>query len=546
MANFNTPYAETYFENLNETQAQGTFNYRINNVPYMYYVYLVNGNGNYVQLNPESIVNLSINDNILDYSQTGTALIRDDNEVLQRSSFTKLLTYLGEDISSDAVDLDLTDFFFRNDCRDFLYIYIKPDLSSYDEEVKMFNDSQITLRGIFSIVKNEEVTGTGNNTKLKKLDFIDSSVEYLREKNISFSTANFTNSNNIDDLDDSNREMFTGLAIREIIIEGLAMGSKGENQPLNGNVISDNWEIGTTKIFYSSPGESNAIEDLEYILQRHTSSQPPFDFCLLRQDRFTKEWSLYSMKSLYENAIAQNETGASGGIMHTETFVLGTTSDTKEEIDNKRQKTPGLPENNFTLPDYSYVDDYTFFDMYGLTSQRDLVTTAVHSYQLNDKQFQIDLTNNNIETCYDAYYDAYVRGEKEYPLFVAADKENIFSNLFLNTLRKFNVNFKNDFSINDKEPDQRLGQGRNKVLRDMIFKNNAIELSVAGLTFREASKFFSFDKPNNFLEGRVDDKIFGTYLAVNVSHNFVGESYSNKIIGVKTYLYDNPFIQEVL
>jgi hypothetical protein len=189
------------------------------------------------------------------------------------------------------------------------------------------------------------------------------------------------------------------------------------------------------------------------------------------------------------------------------------------------------------------VDDFSFSNMRGIDTQNKLITTAVHSYQTSDKQFQIDLTNNNIQKTIDLYYSYFVKGDKDFPLFVSGNE--ISSNSYLNQFRKNNINYKNTFSINDKEPDQRLGPGRNEILKNMIFLNNAIELELKGLTFRSAGKFFSFDRKQGVQNSKYDDKVMGTYFAVQVNHIFSKDGYSNNIVGIKTYMFDNPKLKEV-
>ena len=80
---------------------------------------------------------------------------------------------------------------------------------------------------------------------------------------------------------------------------------------------------------------------------------------------------------------------------------------------------------------------------------------------------------------------------------------------------------------------------------EVIFLNNALELNLKGLTFRSAGKFFSFDRKAGVNESKFDDKVFGTYFAVQVDHIFSKGSYSNNMIGIKTYLFDNPDVKEV-
>ncbi len=551
MLDVNAPFQQETIQNINESVNGGLSYHRINNMKYLYYVFLVNANGNYVQLTPEGVKFLEIDDSILEYSLSGTVIIQNDNEMLERTSYLKLID---QAVGEGNADLDFTDFFFRNDCRDYLYIYIKPDLENpYDmgKDVDNVNPDNFTLRGLFSVISNEDIVTESNpGQKLKKLRFVDSQIEMLREKNISFSTSNYVDSNNIEDLDDENRQIFTGDAIKLVLKEGLEMGSKGETD--HSDLVyfdASAWNVGTSTIFYSSPGEHNVLDDLEYLLNRHTSSQPPFDFCLLRKNRYTKLWSLISMKSIFDNAVYQNNESSSGGLLHNELIVLGNTTEDGQQNNKKhKNRVPLTNVNNISYTDYSSVDNYNFTNMFGLDAQTKLVTTAVHSYQLNDKQFQIDLTNNSANECFNVYYDTYVRGASNnpYPLFVSENKNDIYSNIFLNDLRRNNINMKSSFSINDKEPDQRLGQGRNKFLQDAIYLNNKVELTLKGMTFRQSSRFFSFERAASFIESKVDDKIFGTYLAVMVKHTFVGETYTNKLLGAKTYLYGNPEVANTL
>lgn len=551
MLDVNAPFQKETIQNINESVNRGLSYHRINNMKYLYYVFLVNANGNYVQLTPEGVKFLEIDDSILEYSLSGTIIIQNDNEMIERSSYLKLLE---EAVGEGNDDLNYTDFFFRNDCRDYLYIYIQPDLENpYDmgKDIETIDPQNFTLRGVYSIISNEDIVqDTSPGAKLKKLRFVDNQIEMLREKNISFSTSNYVDSNNIEDLDDQNRELFTGDAIKLVLKEGLEMGSKGETDHSD-LVYYDTgaWNLGTSAIFYSSPGEHNVLDDLEYLLERHTSSLPPFDFCILRKNRYTKLWSLISMKSIFDNAVLQTESSSSGGLLHNELIVLGnTTEDSQQGTKKHKQRTPLTSVNNISYTDYSSVDNYNFQNMFGIDAQTRLTTTAVHSYQLDNKQFQIDLTNNSADECFNVYYDTYVRGASNnpYPLFVSDNKNDIYSNIFLNDLRRNNINMKNTFSINDKEPDQRLGQGRNKFLQDAIYLNNKVELTLKGMTFRESAKFFSFERAADFVDGRVDDKIFGTYLTVMVKHTFVGEVYTNKLLGAKTYLFGNPKVVNTL
>jgi len=550
MSNYkNTP--TTGLPLIDETLNQASLNFRFDDVQYKYYVYLYNGNGQVLGLTNEAIELLSIRDNILELAASGVCVIRNDNDAIERSNYN-LQNDQQENYFSRQPKVGsgtyIDEFFFRNDCRDFLLVYIQPELKSLTENEQVDQLKPIfTLVYSFAIIENEDtVAPNDDNIKFKKLTLVDTDLEVLREKNLFFSSAKSVSKNlgsNLAHSDDDSRGAYTGIILKDLIIQGLDVGGSGQRTEQNGSVINNElFDIGTSTLFYSSPGEYNVLDDIDYVLKRHTSSSPPHEPCLLRKDRYTQKYTLISYKDYFKNAIYQNKDGVSGGKFHLESIYLGAESFNTGKI-NTKIRTPNMPFNNLTFGEYSMVNNYDFFNMRGIDTQSKLITTAVHSYQTNLKQFQIDLSNNNIKSTMDIYYDFFVKGDKDYPLFKSG--KEIFSNTFLNQFRKNNLNYKNIFSINDTEPDQRLGLGRNEILKNMIFLNNAIELKLKGLTFRSSGKFFSFDRKAGVIESKYDDKVFGTYFTVQVDHNFSKGTYTNNVIGVKTYLFDNPFVEEV-
>jgi len=521
-------------------------NFRIDNVDFKYYVYLVNGNGKYMGLTTDAIELLNIKDNLLDIAASGSCVIRNDNDVIERSNLNIQVdqtdNYFGQPKGKSDTYID--EFFFRNDCRDFLYVYIEPELQDIfnNEDIDTLRPNS-TLFYVFSIINNKDISTGGQ--KFKELELIDADLEILREKNLGFSTSYLVKNQteNLTHKDDSERGIFTGEVIKNLIITGLDAGGALEKTEQNGSVINETlFDLGTSSLFYSSPADYNVLDDITYVDGRHTSSAYPHDPCILRKDRYSHQYTYISYKDYFKNAIFQTEDGlASGGFAHIETIYVGEEAGT--QVNNRKRRTPYVPYNNITIGDYSMVNDYNFSNMSGLDTQSELVTTAVHSYQTNDKQFQIDLTNNNVSRSMTDYFDYFVRGDKEKPLFVG---ENLNTNTFLNQLRKNNINIKNTFSINDNEPDQRLGLGRNNFLKNAIFLNNALSLELKGLTFRSSGKFFSFERKSGSYDSKYDDKVFGTYFIVEVEHTFKKNNYTNSLIGVKTYLFENPNITEVL
>jgi len=531
-----------------ESLNQLSYNYRIDNIDFKYYVYLVNGNGDYLGLTTDAIELLDIEDNILEIAPSATCVLRNDNDSIERSNYNIQIGQ-GENYfarqpknqESTAID----QFFFRNDCRDFLYVFIQPNLNELLEGQNIDKLTPLsTLFYTFSVLENEDIISENGNNKFKKLSLVDADLEILREKNTNFSSSTLKNEINLTQEGNSKRSSYTGEILKDLLIKGLDIGGSGQKTEQNGSVINnDLFELGSTNLFYSSPGEYSILDDINYVLKRHTSASYPNDPCLLRKDRYSGQYTLISYKDYFKNAIFQSKSGmSSGGFSHLETILLGEEGNTSPSNEIKK-RTPFLPFNNITIGDYSMVDKFEFQNMNGIDSQSKIVSTAVHSYQIKEKQFQIDSSNNNVVRSLTDFYSYFIKGTEDEDLFLS---DKISTNIFVNQLRKNNLNFKNVFSINDTEPDQRLGLGRNEILKNALFLNNAISLKLKGLTFRSAGKFFSFDRKAGGKDSIFDDKVFGTYFLAKINHVFTKGSYSNNLVGIKTYMYNMPKVKEVV
>ena len=75
-----------------------------------------------------------------------------------------------------------------------------------------------------------------------------------------------------------------------------------------------------------------------------------------------------------------------------------------------------------------------------------------------------------------------------------------------------------------------------------------MEIFIKGQMFRKSGKFFTLDRAERYPDNMLDKKMLGTYLILSVEHIINGDNtYLNKIIGVKTYTYEDlKFTQNVL
>ena len=150
----------TGFPDIDEDIFTSSIRNKIDNVNFKYFVYLVNADGNYVGLTTDSVELLQISDNILEYSSYGTLIFKNDNDAIERSNLTKNLTKKENYFARQPKNVEnlFSEFFFRNDCRDYVIVYIEPEYTELatnetNEDLIPF----ITLRHVFSVIDNEDI-----------------------------------------------------------------------------------------------------------------------------------------------------------------------------------------------------------------------------------------------------------------------------------------------------------------------------------------------------------------------------------------------------
>lgn len=505
-----------------------------NNQEYLFDVMLYNANDEFVRLRNQNITEFVLEDNLLDFYHQGYLVFKNDMDAIENvptnlnSSSTNPKSYT----NFSYVDGDkILPFSFRGDCRDFLIVDIIPKLNqSNDYRYGNDIDKVWRLKFVFSVYNTEDIILENQvGSKFKKLYFWDFTYQLLREKNSDFSTANFVDKKDVLLKDNSERGIKTGLAIKNLLLN---IFPKEEGYRTN----FDDFDEGFTNIFYSSPTDQKSINDLEYLVERHVSNPSNnFDFSILRRERFTNNWSLKSLKKYFDGAYNKNLTNNSdaGGDLHLEKFLIGNYSDSDTLLKNQ-SRTPISYKNNAYLPDYSYIENYKFSPPAGAIVQDSLVSKLVHTYNYEQKAFEVDVFENTFEKNLKTYRDNYVNNMK------GAIGNNPFTSLTQNFYRDFNKNYDAQFAPNFESKEQRLYKGRNDFLKKALFLNNTLNFSAPGLTMRQAGRFISVDRQTSLPESKFDDKLLGIYFIVNVKHVFRSSSYKNEITCIKPYIFNDP------
>lgn len=493
-----------------------------NKSEYIYCVVLLNGEGPFLNLTTDNIVGLNITDNLTKFTHSGELILNNNNDILERAYTTPGESYNVRQIETNQQNLE---FFFRGDGRDLVLILITPRSSDVlnEQDIPTFKNP-FTLKFLFSVTNvRDDIAPDG--TKLKILTLEDLDNRFLQEKNLGFSTSNFLNVGNVVNLDNNDRGIPTGNIIRQILIQTLTDGLAKDSNTQISFADNDAWDTGASDFFYSSPCGSNAYQDLQYILKRHVSRET-YDPCVLRKER-NNVWSLMSLANYFKNGYIRDIDSA--GPLHIEKFLIQSVGATVNVV-LKKERTPSNIINNTGFYNSSYITNYKLHYSEAKDLQDNVLTYAVHSYQLNDKQFNIDMSRNNIETTKKVFTNLYVDPMK-------GDDDRPIANFYINALRKTNKNLKNVFVPVDYSEDQRLNWGRNLVMLNALYKNMTIEFEVDGISHRQAGRFISIDREDALPSSKYDDRLLGIWLIVNVEHVFTSTTYVNRIIAVKTYSY---------
>jgi len=515
--------------NNNANDTSNRFKTVINNNPYKFNIGLATSDGRYQELRVGAINNLVIQDTFLNFYTTGYIIINNTFDAVERlSEFEN-----SKNTQTTNNNSSVQGYLMRGDARDVLIVDIMPDLSenaNYGNVKDSNADKAFKMSYIFAIYNTEEILGNSPGQKFKKMYFWDMYYELLREKNSYFSTANSINSQQISSFDDNERGVFTGDAVKAFLTDFF---KDDDGWPVK---IGNTFDQGSTKIFFSAPARYKGIDCLHYLLDRHTSSvKNSYDKAFLRIDRSDSTFNLESLNDIFKNALNNSSNNqAVIGSSYLETFKLGAYSQTRE-TSYEIESVSFTPLNALFMDKYGTINNFTVDPMPGEFTQEFIAPVLVHSYSHNEKLFQIDQERNSMNASLSVYKTNYVDIFKN----AGQNTGEIFENLFPGQYRLTNKNVKNVFSIISDDPDQRLSQGRNKVLLNSVFFNNTVNFRVPGATFRQSGQFMGLTFDGAGIKSEFNKKLLGVYFIIDVKHIFTGNEYFNELKCVKTYNSDN-------
>jgi hypothetical protein len=564
---------------------EANFETKFNQVNHEFEVYLDSGFGetevNRYPINPNSIVNLSIEDTLADWITRGTLTFLYNPE--SGSGISNPAT--GNDRRAETgVNFanDLKPFYTpRNDGYDLLRVRVKPVLNNNQD---LPNATIITdpvhwsLSYLFSIYDVEDIDlppgaqgQASSSIKCLKLYFWDSWYQKMLTNKLEYSSALSPFSNIDRDIQegvyDNPGVLPTGQIIREIINLSLGTNSTQENYSnttyvdptLNFNyepIRESEWEDGSSEMFFTTPAGSTAFESLMYVYKNHASgdsySVPPkesaprggtpdaklYDLSLLKKERGPDEYdvgqlTLQSMSSIFQKAGSGSTTP---GPYQNEHFFLQSYTDVQSRKPTKTLRGPISNDNSSTVDfkslKYSVISNYRFVDISALTNTTEFVNTPVYSFNFKERAFNIEFNNNSVTTARKFMSEKYIKN-------VYKDNGADLEKLFLINLDKDreNKNVNPRFSLAGDNPVIRQKTGLHRLLYYGLFQNAAINFRTLGLSFREPGRFIAIDKTEGVEDGDFEDKFYGQWFVINVKHIFESEIYYNDITAIKIHRF---------
>lgn len=429
---------------------------------------------------------------------------------------------------------------FRNDARDEIILTLKPNLTparnpygngEFPDEAWYFKHKYV--------IYDKEDTGDSMGYKIKKFYFWDKNYQLMRERRIQWSTGIGTRfitdppKEPIAHQSDFVRSMLTGEAMASLLWDA----------GLGEYIDFDNWDWGCTYINYALKAQETVWEALNYIYERHVSTDFN-DKCVWSRNRFTRRYQLIPYWKIFELASDDPE---EPGPLQREHLFAEQRNDGEYTLDNRTLvysdrsiispwKAPLLkrPDDIIDIKanQWGFITNYNFTDMAGIDSSLMMVSKPVHTHWNKKKQFLMHFENNEIEKIREDFIIPYrvdfVLGK--FPLYT------------LNRTKTDQIAIKHKYSLEstlEKESDakMRLNNGKNETAFADLFLNENMGMTLYGSTHRQSGMFIGVDRIG-YSDNDFDWKYCGQWYVTSVTHHMKHNKYVNHINMVKLHAYD--------
>jgi len=433
---------------------------------------------------------------------------------------------------------DFKPYIFRGDGRDFLNVEIMPQMK--DSECLELGASEsekekYCIKHNFCIYDYKDSTDAAG-FKRRTLYFWDRDFQYLNNIQLDFSTDMLVEGYereaiNVNSADvnikgsTQNNSVYTGDAIK-----GLLEYALQENYGVP--IKFGDWDIGASKINYTTPAQFRAIDDLDFLLTYHVSEDDNDNLpAILKKIRYIDEYQLWPINYYYDIGKQKSSSiidGLFGASQKTEDFFIGKLNTGEGDAMNTNT-------GKGIVTDYTVIDNYNFVKVNSKELQEYFTTYAVHT---NDPRgsFKTDIQPNNYQKIKEKYDKYFVKPNQATFNNTGSPVTNLPDNL----IRETHKNTQHVFVPYALEEKQRKSFGINKTLLNMFFKNTHITFKSRGNTARQSGKLITVNRRDNEVMPTHDSNVMGQYLMTYVRHEFNGGTYSNTIVATKPYTTKDP------
>lgn len=509
-----------------------------------------------------SIDSFSIDESLYNWVTKGWIIINQDFEVLERGALETVVVENGSDITLPSIKAP---YVFRTDGRNKISFRIRPIGKNINDEAYPRELWEMSFD--FAIYDIEDLPTGTNQKKIRKYYFWDERYQIFSERNIEYSTyytalknTNFSGAIPPNYWTDERRAFNPNIVLQDILATAAnnppvmdvnisnstsltrvgfsENGSiKSPEFPIGGkDAIDDiNWDLGNTsnKILYTSPANSTAIDDINYVLDHCISNDNGPVFLDLGRTSVDKKWKLIGLSTLFKRS-EQNQIER----LIIEDNVLNT----------GKPRIPRAPTHsdsnsnsfNFTSPIASRITNYKFSPMVASDDAR-ITNSPIHSYDFSTGQFNITFTGNTAQSVKDQM-QAY--GKDNLYNFTSKNPNSSNSHILLN----MNLTKRQGYQINNVFVSQKFypkNLPQVKMMKDALFLNESISFQVQGLTTRTPGKFIFIDRLGSSGDlNPFDDRFLGQWMIVKVNHVFTQHDYITEVVAVKVDSFSQLWTQD--
>lgn len=473
---------------------------KFGNDEYYFELSLTNNEGDILFLSRNAMMYLEIDDNIFNPFHSGTIIISDDNQVLEKNPAA--YTFLGNG-------------------RDLLNLKIIPIKSgNFDRDYKDETNKEILgLEFHFVVIECKEITY--NNALCKQLELVEW-PQYALTENIcnifklqkaGARVGNYLETN-------SGNAKSTGELIKSILTSVFTKNGNATDELFfrdpSGNKIIFEMD-GNSVINIVPHGTVNYMEVLNYAMSFHTYKDSP---CILQYDRYQKKYQLISLKTVFENhrdyvieTIQFQSKGSDSATLGSDAkFAINWTFFPFTFEESK------IVEYNIDAPTCKYNVDLCGNS--GILSNNTSFKTMIFNVTtLNSDKFMKNFDSLFVE-----------------PFRKEFEQYDVVPNFYQNPNKKDNFNtYKGGLSpaLDEKK-------FQNQKLMSLLYLNNVYQFKLVGKTHRHSLSFVDVVKKaeivtDKYEKSRWDMNNLGRHMITGCKHIFSGNTYYNVIETIKPY-----------